>query len=139
MSTNVSEMSSHLAESSSKKLGIGSWVTTGLVSAMMAVSGLLYLAGAKPAVEAMTTLGYPAYFMTMLGAAKLLGAIALVAPRVPATLREWAYAGFTFDLLAAFVSHAATGGGAQAPIPLFVLALLLGSYFTRRRLHAKAY
>jgi len=49
-------------------------------------------------------------------------------------LREWAYAGFTFDLLAGAASHVATGSASHAPGALFTLALLVSSYLLRRRL-----
>ena len=56
----------------------------------------------------MNHLGYPAYFASLLGAWKLLGAIVLTVPGLP-RLKEWAYAGFVFDLTAAAFSHAAVG------------------------------
>ena len=139
MSTNVSKMLGRPAEDrSSKGLRVGSWVVTGLFAAMMALSGAMYLIGPKPVVDAMTELGYPMYFVKMLGVAKLLGVVALVAPPKLPTLREWAYAGFTFDLLAAAISHVATGGGSHVPQPLFALVLVLASYFMRRRLTAES-
>jgi hypothetical protein len=134
MSTNVSQLAGHAPrEVYFRTIRIGAWVSTGLFAALMSLSGVLYLAGARPVVEAMAALGYPPYFVRMLGAAKLLGAVALVAPRA-STLREWAYAGFTFDLVAAVISHMATGGASHAPPPLFVLAVLATSYVLRRRL-----
>jgi len=111
------------------------WIPTGIFSVLMASSGVMYAAGAKFAVQAFHELGYPTYFMTMLGLAKLLGVLALVVPRFP-TLREWAYAGFTFDLVAAAISHSATDGPLKAIPPLVALASLLASYFLRRRSEA---
>lgn len=107
------------------------WIPTGIFSALMAFSGVMYVAHAKFAVEAFHELGYPPYFMTMLGLAKILGVVALIAPR--STLREWAYAGFTFDLAAAAISHAATDGPLKSIPPLVALAGLFASYFLRRR------
>jgi hypothetical protein len=74
----------------------------------------------------MAELGYPTYFVAILGFAKVLGAIAILAPRFP-RLKEWAYAGIAFDLLAASASHAAIGhpaGNVVAPLVLFAIALL---------------
>jgi hypothetical protein len=110
---------------------IAAWVTTGLFAALMTTSGLLYLVGARLVVHAMSELGYPDYFRTMLGIAKLLGIAGILSPWP--RLREWAYAGFTFDLVAAIVSHVATGGIAHAPQPLLALGLMLGSYVFRAR------
>ena len=107
------------------------WIPTGIFSALMAFSGVMYLAHAKFAVAAFHELGYPPYFLGMLGLAKLLGVAALVVPRFP-TLREWAYAGFTFDLVAASISHAARGSPLESIPPLVALAGMFASYFLRR-------
>ena len=80
----------------------------------------------------MRHLGYPDYLRPLLGIAKLLGAAALITPGRP-KLREWAYAGFTFDLLGALASHALSGDSvAHAAPALFALALLIASYSLRR-------
>src|SRR5260370_259391 len=82
-------------------------------------------------------LGYPDYFRSLLGVAKVLGALALLLPR-PSILREWAYAGFTFDLLGAFASHALHGDAAAHLAPaLIALGLLVASYVLRRRAHSE--
>jgi hypothetical protein len=114
---------------------IASWVVTGLFAAMMAWSGAQYISGDPHFVQAMAELGYPRYFMTMLGVAKLMGVAALVAPPklLPKALREWAYAGFTFDLVAASISYLAIGSSSHVPPPAFALVLLLASYLMRRR------
>jgi hypothetical protein len=122
---------------SSKPMLVAATAATWLFAALMTVSGILYLLRLAPVVDAVTSLGYPLYFVTLLGVAKLLGVVALVAP--PARpLREWAYAGFTFDLVAAVVSHVATGGAGKAVPPLVVLGLLMASYFLGRRAAAGA-
>ena len=53
-------------------------------------------------------LGYPSYFLVILGVWKLLGAIAVVVPRFP-RLKEWAYAGVLFNFTGAIASHLASG------------------------------
>src|SRR5688572_13477347 len=84
---------------------IGFWVATGLFATMLGMSGAMYLSGAQPIYDGVVKhLGYPVYFLTLLGFAKLMGAAALVLP-VPARIKEWAYAGFTFNLLGASASH----------------------------------
>ena len=81
--------------------------------------------------EAMANLGDPMYLMTILGVAKILGVIALLAPRLP-LLKEWAYAGFTFDMLGAAASHAFVGDSpAEIVTPLVVLAIAIASYCLR--------
>lgn len=116
---------------------IAAWVTTTAFAAMMTLSGALFLVGPPPVIERFGELGYPLYFLKLLGFAKLLGVVGLLLPRRP-TLREWAYAGFTFDLLAGAVSHVATGGASHVPGTLFALALLVSSYLLRQRAPAEA-
>ncbi|NMO17580.1 DoxX family protein [Pyxidicoccus fallax] len=110
------------------KQKIAYWVVTGLVSLSMTGSAIMYLKGAPGMVAAFQHLGYPDYFRIMLGVAKLLGVVALWAP-VPRFLREWAYAGFVIDLIAAAVSHTVMGDPLSASIsPIIVLALMLTSH-----------
>jgi len=82
------------------------WISTGLIALVMTFGGIVDAMQTPEALAIIHRLGYPDYFLTMLGVAKLLGVIALLAP-VPRWLREWAYAGFTFDLIAAVISHIA--------------------------------
>jgi hypothetical protein len=71
------------------------------------------------------------YFATLLSTWKLLGVIAIVAPGFP-RLKEWAYAGFVFDLTGAAISQAAVGHGAIEIItPLAFLGLVLASWALR--------
>lgn len=71
-------------------------------------------------------LGLPSYLRLELAVAKLLGLAALLAPRVPAVLREWAYAGFAIVLVSASVAHYASGDGVPHALePLGFLAVLL--------------
>lgn len=81
-------------------------------------------------VDTMTHLGYPIYFLKILGTAKLLGVAALLYGRFP-RLKEWAYAGFTFDLIGAFWSHLSSGDPIYvAIIPLGFLLVLAISYWS---------
>jgi hypothetical protein len=118
---------------------IAFWVCTGIVAALAAFAGFNYVSGSAQAVQGFAHVGYPAQLRILLGIAKILGAIALVAPGFP-TLKEWAYAGFTFAWIAAFVAHHLAGDPSQF-MPLILLALLAVSYFTRpasRRWQPKA-
>src|SRR5258707_608724 len=82
-------------------------------------------------METLVHLGYPAYFAWILGVGKLLGAIIIAVPGLP-RLKEWAYAGFFFDLTAAAFSRASVGDGAADIIaPLVFLALVLASWALR--------
>jgi hypothetical protein len=92
------------------------------------------------AVALVTThLGYPAYFIVFLGVAKLLGSIAILVPGFP-RIKEWAYAGLTFDLIAALVSFIAVGDPpAKWAFMAVFLILPAGSYiFYHKKLKATA-
>ncbi|MCX2678700.1 DoxX family protein [Galbibacter sp. EGI 63066] len=81
------------------------------------------------AKEGVRHLGYPEYFGTALVVFKVLGALILVIPIVPKWLKEWAYAGFTFNFLFACISNWVVDGfGFNAIFPLIILAILLVSY-----------
>jgi uncharacterized membrane protein YphA (DoxX/SURF4 family) len=116
---------------SSKLRTVGYWATTGLIALDFAMGGVMQLVRPPAVVEGMTHLGYPGYFVTLLGVWKLLGAIALLAPRFP-LLKEWAYAGMFFDMTSAVVSHYASGDGvAHASAPLLFVAILVASWALR--------
>lgn len=119
---------------------IGYWAATGLVAFAMGAGGAFDLLRAPDVMAAMTHLGYPAYLAPLLGAWKLLGVAAVLAPGLP-RLKEWAYAGMVFDLTGAAFSHAAAGDpfGAVAT-PLALAALVAASWALRpasRRLDAR--
>jgi len=109
---------------------IAYWVTTGLVAAMSLFAAFSYLSGNPQAVQGFAHVGYPQQLRIILGIAKLLGAIALLVPGVP-KITEWAYAGFTFAWISAFISHYIAKDGPTAFMPLVLLAFLVVSYLTR--------
>jgi uncharacterized membrane protein YphA (DoxX/SURF4 family) len=110
---------------------IGYWIATALFCLAMTAGGTMNLLRVEPQQEAMANLGYPMYLMSILGVAKILGVIALLAPRLP-LLKEWAYAGFTFDMLGAAASHAFVGDSpAEIVTPLVVLTIAIASYVLR--------
>ena len=114
-----------------KLKNIAYWTTTLLGPASFVIGGVLNLSQSEQVVTGMQHLGYPLYFASILGTWKLLGAIVIVAPGLP-RLKEWAYAGFFFDLTAAAISWAAVGGGtADIVAPLGFLALVLASWALR--------
>lgn len=106
------------------------WITTGLLAAMSLVAGFAYLSGGPQAVQGFAHVGYPQQLRIILGIAKPLGGIALLMPGLP-RLKEWAYAGFTFSWIAAFVAHYLAKDGAAAFMPLVLLVVLAVSYVTR--------
>ena len=116
------------------------WGATGLVAIEALFGAFTYLTAAPQAVENFRHVGYPQQLRVLLGVAKLAGAIGLLLPRLP-TLKEWAYAGFTFTWIAASVAHYLAGDGALFLLPVALIGLLAVSYVTRsadRRSSAKA-
>jgi uncharacterized membrane protein YphA (DoxX/SURF4 family) len=116
------------------------WVVTGLLALSALFVGVNYLWGSQQTVQTFAHLGYPQQLRVLLGIAKLLGGIALIVPGLP-TLREWAYAGFTFAWIAAAAAHYLAKDGAVAFFPLVLLILLFVSYLTKpasQRLASKA-
>jgi uncharacterized membrane protein YphA (DoxX/SURF4 family) len=92
----------------SRRRIIGYWVTTVLVVFELALGGVWDVLRVPQVRGLIERLGYPPYFLVILGIWKLLGAVALVIPRFP-RLKEWAYAGVLFDLTGAIASLLASG------------------------------
>ncbi|MBF9222767.1 DoxX family protein [Hymenobacter ruricola] len=114
------------------------WGLTILFCLMMLADGVAGLVHEHNGVVAMQQLGYPVYIMDITGAAKILGALALLQTKFR-TLKEWAYAGFAIDFVGAGASVLFAGMGAAAAIPaLVMLAVLLGMYFLWKRTLANA-
>jgi hypothetical protein len=118
-----------------KSKNIAYWITTVLVAFFIGTGGVAQVAHVPGTVNGFVhILGYPAYFVTILGVWKVLGAIAILAPRFP-RLKEWAYAGIFFDLTGAVASIAAVGGyGAYAfhiLSPLIIAGLTIASWALR--------
>ncbi len=113
------------------------WVTTGLIFLFQGVLEVVF-SQSEMAKESIRALGYPDYFGVMLMVFKVLGVLALVIPSVPARVKEWAYAGFGIDFIAAFVSILAVNGLTGDVIaPVVFMGLLVGSYTAYHRLQGK--
>jgi uncharacterized membrane protein YphA (DoxX/SURF4 family) len=109
----------------------GYWVSTGLLGLDFLVGGAYQISRAPEAVQGFAHLGYPTYFLTLLGVWKILGALALLVPGFP-RLKEWAYAGIFFDVTTAVVSVVAVGDGwVHALLPLAFVVLTLASWALR--------
>jgi hypothetical protein len=116
-----------------KARNIAYWTTTALVAFFIGSGGVAQVAILR-GNAATLLLGYPLYFFHILGFWKILGAIAILAPRFP-RLKEWAYAGIFFDLTGAAASNAAVGGyGVYAfhiLAPLLLAVLTVASWALR--------
>jgi uncharacterized membrane protein YphA (DoxX/SURF4 family) len=110
---------------------IGYWAATGLLGFAFAAGGVFDILGSPEVTGALLHLGYPAYFATLLGVWKVLGAAAVLAPRFP-RLKEWAYAGMFIDLSSAAISHFVVGDGAGKVLtPVVLIGLLAASWALR--------
>jgi len=87
-----------------KSKSISYWVVTAMLAFFIGSGGAAELLQVPGNIEGLVHLGYPAYFATIIGFWKVLGAIAILAPGFP-RLKEWAYAGIFFNMTGA----AATG------------------------------
>ena len=114
------------------------WIATIWLALGMVSTGMVQLtrqeaegATAPPGVWGITKLGYPIYFLTIIGVWKILGAVAVLIPKFP-LLKEWAYAGFFFIMSGAIFSHIAVGSAMTEYIPsLLLLVLTVISWYFR--------
>ena len=100
------------------------WVTTGLLTFGMLAQGLAQILQAKGYVDIIVHLGYPLYFLYIIGVWKILGVIAILIPRFE-LVKEWAYAGFFFVMSGALFSHIALGDSVNDTAPSLVLLILI--------------
>jgi DoxX-like protein len=118
------------------------WIATGLLVAELTLGGIWDVLRIPLVRNVVTHLGYPTYFLVLLGTWKLLGAAALLVPRLP-LVKEWAYAGVFFVFSGAIVSHLTTGKDVQeVAFCSIVLILTVASWALRpatRTLHERAH
>jgi uncharacterized membrane protein YphA (DoxX/SURF4 family) len=79
------------------------YVCIALMGIFFVISGFLEITKNPATYPKTLSMGYPPYFITTLGIAKIIGAIALWQPYF-SRLKEWVFAGFTFDVIFAFIS-----------------------------------
>jgi uncharacterized membrane protein len=129
-----------LAPRPARGRGITYWIFTGLLAFMIASGGIAQLLGARENVQGIQRLGYPAFFVTILGFWKLLGGIAILLPRLKRRtldaalflLQEWAYAGIVFTMTGAAVSNIVGGSPVWHPVVnMVLLAFTLISWVLR--------
>ncbi len=119
-----------------KRINIAYWIVTGLFSTFMVFSSIGNIMVNEESIAFVHDgLGYPVYFIAWIGWAKVLGALAIILPMVPARVKEWAYFGLFIDLATATYSFIAT----HAPVQgwtfmlLFIAVLVLSYYLYHRR------
>jgi len=118
-------------DKSPTKNAVAYWIFTVLAAVLFAIPGAALLLRVPHFTNDMAQLGYPTYFLTILGVWKLLGVIVILCPGLP-RLKEWAYAGMTFDLTSAAISRAAAGNDPVKILPpLLVLVIVIVSWRLR--------
>ena len=122
---------------------IAYWALTALIALETLIGGVTDLVDGKaifvagpPVADIVTHLGYPLYFLRIIGVWKLLGGIVLLIPGYP-RLKEWAYAGIFFELsgaVASWLTHEHNMGEAVAPMILALVALVSWALRPQHRL-----
>nr|WP_315196963.1 DoxX family protein [uncultured Flavobacterium sp.] len=106
------------------------WIITGLLCFCM-LGGIGQLFQVKEVVDGFTPLGYPLYFISIIGFWKIMAIIAILIPKFP-LLKEWAYAGIFFAMTGASISHIAVNDSVfHIIIPLIITCLAIGSWYLR--------
>ena len=119
-----------------KKTNTLYWIFTALFCMLMLGSAIPDVLSQPEAVKGMHgELGYPLYFIPFIGVAKVLGVLTVLLP-INSRIKEWAYAGLTFDLVGATFSIIASGSAAKAPFMLMPLTLAVLAYVFYRKKQA---
>ncbi|MBL7952364.1 MAG: DoxX family protein [Flavobacteriales bacterium] len=121
-----------------RKLNIAYWIVNGLFAAFMIFSSLDNVVSGEQSVAFVhDKMGYPVYFIPWIGVAKILGAIAILLPMLPARVKEWAYFGLFMDLATAIYSFIALGEPASGYAPIFIfVAFLIAAYVLHHKRRA---
>lgn len=107
------------------------WAATGFAALALGAAGAADLLRVPAIMEGLSHLGYPVYFAAILGTCQLLGAAAILVPGLP-HVKEWAYAGITFTLAGAALSHAVCGDPVvEVLVPLALLGAVIVSWALR--------
>lgn len=106
------------------------WIATVWLALGMISTGIVQVFRVKEEDDFIKGLGYPDYFLTILGAWKILGAVVVLIPKFP-LLKEWAYAGFFFAMTGAAFSHIASGTTKEIFPCLLLLTLTVISWYFR--------
>lgn len=106
------------------------YTAKGLLTALMLFSSGMYFLNYEMVVESFTQLGYPTYLIYPLAIAKILGLIAIWTKKSN-TLKEWAYAGFFFDLVLALTAHLYVEDGEWSPAFAGILFLIISVIFKK--------
>jgi uncharacterized membrane protein YphA (DoxX/SURF4 family) len=118
-----------------KKNKIIFWSATGFLALAQGSAGIMNFF-APAAEERFKAIGYPHHLLILLGVLEVLGVLALIIPKVPFRLKEWAYAGFVFLYIGALVAHMAVNDSMALTIqPIISFVVLAVSYIYFHKLN----
>jgi hypothetical protein len=112
-----------------------SWTITALMAALMLLSAVPDVLRVPGAVAVFKHLGYPPYLLLFLGTAKMLGVATVLVPGLR-RIKEWAFAGLTFDVSGALYSHLSVGDPPTAWMPAALALTLIGGSYVAYRLRS---
>lgn len=100
------------------------WIITGILSFCLFTGGLFQALQLPQVIQGFKPLGYPTYFISLIGIWKMLGIIAILIPGFK-LLKEWAYAGLFFTMTGAVISHIASNDIHPQIIAPFIFSILI--------------
>ena len=118
-----------------KTLKIAYWASTCLFCGVFLMTGTLYILHTQTMVTKFHEIGFPLYILNLIGPLKIAGALTILIPATPPRLKEWAYAGFVFDLIGAAWCHFAVQGFSEGMKLLIPITVVLISYLSYHRLN----
>ena len=116
---------------SNKRDKIIYWMSTGLITALMLFSAVMYVINNEMVSEVFSNLGYPTYIIYPLATAKVLGLIAIWTKK-SRILKEWAYAGFFFVMGLAVSAHININDGGFAPALIGIILLIVSYVYDKK-------
>jgi uncharacterized membrane protein YphA (DoxX/SURF4 family) len=129
MTTSATHRPAHISGATTRVAAY--WISTAILGAECLGGGVMGALRLPPFIHTATHLGYPAYFMTILGVWYVLAGIVVLAPRLP-RLKEWAYAGLIFNYTGAAFSHVWMGDSLEKLVgPVIFIGLTLTSWALR--------
>jgi len=108
-------------------------ISTGLFSLLMLFSASMYFLNYEEISGTFLQLGFPTFVIYPLAIAKILGLVAIWSNK-SLMLKEWAYAGYVFNLLLAFGAHVSIGDGSFGGA-VMGLVILTVSYIYNHKLY----
>lgn len=115
------------------------WIGAALTSLWFGTSGICELTKNKLVWDITLQLGYPPYFIYVLGVAKLAGIVILLIPNRLLRLKEWVFAGIFFDIIFAFFSKLIVIGLPETIDAIVAFLIVATTYLMFRRIYAVSY